>query len=61
MKSEVGHAYVIGVWIDQGNLDPSFPGLPDCPLFLCKEAGYFVEEFFGHGGTILEINGMIIP
>ena len=61
MESEVGHTYVISIWIDQANPDPFFPGLSDGSLLLGEEAGYFVEEFFGHGGTVLEINGKIIP
>jgi hypothetical protein len=30
-------------------------------LLLGEETGYFVEEFSGDNGLILELNGLLIP
>jgi hypothetical protein len=57
MESEVGHTYVISIWIDQANPDPSFPGLSDGSLLLGEEVGYFGVEFFGHDEIIARFDG----
>jgi hypothetical protein len=40
LEPEVGHTYVIGIGIDKGNSNSPFPGFPNCPLLLFKEAIY---------------------
>ena len=36
MKPQVGHAYIVGVWVDKGDRDSTPPILDDCPLFSGK-------------------------
>ena len=60
LEPEVGHTYVVGIGIDQGNPDPSFSGLPDGSFLLTEEAVYFVEEFFGHERIISRAKGDFI-